>query len=275
MFHYLKGLFVALVALVAMLAQGCAFNQIAIPGVGPTRYRDQLYSVTVTHGVVYGPSPLVADVYSPTGDSSTHRPAIIWVHGGSFAGLDRNAEEIVDEANVFASKGYVSVAIDYRLGSKVCTWDTLMAECRDEVVNAMQDAQTAVRWLRANAATYGVDPGRIAIAGTSAGGMTAMNVGFNSDDPSSTVQAAVSLSGGLLLGDAGPGDAPALLFHNDPDGLVPYAWSLWTKNLAAGAGLTAELVTFGEPGHVSWAAHRGDVIADTTNFLFWMLKLGA
>jgi acetyl esterase/lipase len=48
------------------------------------------------------------------------------------------------------------------------------------------DAQAAVRWLRANAATYRLDPSRIAIGGSSAGAITAMMVSYNAVDPGSS-----------------------------------------------------------------------------------------
>ncbi len=47
----------------------------------------------------------------------------------------------------------------------------------------MEDAKCAVRWLRANAAKYNVDPDKIAVIGGSAGGHLAMMVGYSSNDP--------------------------------------------------------------------------------------------
>ena len=63
------------------------------------------------------------------------------------------------------------------------------------IQEAAADAQTAVRFLRTNAATYGIDANRIAIGGSSAGAITALNVGYSSsEDPSASVGAAVSTS---------------------------------------------------------------------------------
>ena len=58
--------------------------------------------------------------------------------------------------------------------------------CLTAIVEAMNDAQTAVRFLRANASTYGIDPSRIAIGGSSAGAITALNVAFNADNIDTT-----------------------------------------------------------------------------------------
>jgi len=136
--------------------------------------------------------------------------------------------------------------------------------------------------LRKNAATYGVDLNRIAIAGTSAGAITALNVAYNGDTPSpgphpgtsSRVRAAVSLSGAALpWTDANAGDAPALLFHGTADGLVPYDWAQSTVDAASAAGLVAYLVTWPGEGHVPYVAHRQQILDLTTNFLYWMLDL--
>ena len=58
---------------------------------------------------------LKMDIYQPTSDTVTARPAIVWVHGGSFCCGNKSSPEIVDKASVFAKKGYVTVSIDYRL----------------------------------------------------------------------------------------------------------------------------------------------------------------
>src|SRR5262249_43545588 len=141
---------------------------------------------------------LQLDMYQPAGDTVTNRPAIVWVHGGSFCCGNRTSSEIVDEATTFAKQGYVNVSIDYRLDSPGCSGT--MSNCVPAIQEAAADAQTAVRFLRTNSATYGVDPNRIAIGGSSAGGITALNVGFSSaEDPSARVRAVVSLSGAHLV----------------------------------------------------------------------------
>ena len=217
------------------------------PGDAPLRYRDEIFTnVTKTADVTYGsavntqgqPETLRLDVYQPTGDTVTSRPAIVWVHGGSFCCGDKNSPELVDEANTFARKGFVNVSINYRLSPGGCSASAPSGGCVTAIVNAKHDAQAAVRFLRANAATYGIDANRIAIAGTSAGAITALNVGYdptdvgNSGNPgfSSNVSAAVSLSGARILGSESAGDAPALLFHGTSDGLVPYQWAVNTVN---------------------------------------------
>ena len=106
----------------------------------------------------------------------------MWVHGGSFSGGNKTSPELVDEATTFSEEGYLNVSIDYRLESPGCSGT--LSNCADAIREAAADAQTAVTFLRTNAATYGIDPTRIAIGGSSAGAITALNVGYSSsEDP--------------------------------------------------------------------------------------------
>jgi len=255
---------------------------VAPPGAAPLRYRDAIFTnVTKSSGITYGTAvnqqgqnvTLTFDLYTPTGATNTRRPAVVWVHGGSFCCGDSTSPEIVDEANTFARKGYVNISINYRLTPGGCSAGGPTAACIQAIVDSFADAQNAVRFLRANATTYGVDPNRIAIAGTSAGAIIALNVGYNSDDPTAAVKGAVSLSGAKLIGTAGPGDAPALLFHGTADPLVPYQWAKNTVSEAQGAGLVVYLTTWKGAGHVPYVQHRSEILDQTRNFLYAALDL--
>jgi acetyl esterase/lipase len=283
----MRRLVVLVVGCVAVVSSSCV-HLITPEGPAPLRYRDAVFSnVTKTSDVTFDTAvnqqgqsvTLKLDVYSPTGDTQTSRPTIVWVHGGGFSSGNKNSQEIVDEANTFARKGYVNVSISYRLTPGGCSAGGPTAECVQAIFDAQHDAQSAVRFLRANASTYGVDVNRIAIGGTSAGALTALHVGFNSDDPgdggnqgqSSAVRAAVSLSGAKVLGSASAGDAPSLLFHGTDDGLVPYQWAVNTVNEAKAAGLQSFLTTWDGEGHVPYAAHRTQILDQTRNFLYFEL----
>jgi acetyl esterase/lipase len=272
----------SLVALLMIVAAGCDFPNFVPPGAGPMRYRDSVFNmVTVTNNVTYGSAVnlenqtvnLQLDMYQPAGDTITARPAIVWVHGGSFCCGDRKSPEIVDEANTFAKKGYVNVSIDYRLESPGCAGT--FSNCVAAIQEATADAQTAVRFLRSNAATYGIDPNRIAIGGSSAGAITALNVGYSSsEDPSAAVRAAVSLSGAqLVVGTISPGDAPAIDFHCTTDPLVSFEWAAQTVYTAASQGLDVFLESWDETCHVPYVEHRQQILDQSTNFLWWEMGL--
>src|SRR5215471_230654 len=159
----------ALSLLIVLVAAGC--DPLLTPGApAPLRFRDQIFSsVTKTSDIVYGHAvdqdgvnqTLTLDMYQPTGDTVATRPAIVWVHGGSFTTGSKTSPELVDEANTFAMAGYVNVSINYRLETPGCSGN--LSNCIQAIQEAVADAQTAVRWLRANAMTYRVDPDRIAI----------------------------------------------------------------------------------------------------------------
>ncbi|HET6665582.1 MAG TPA: alpha/beta hydrolase [Acidimicrobiales bacterium] len=284
----MRRVLIAVVGVLALVAAGCDLQKVVPPGDAPLRYRDAVSTgVATTHDVVYGSAvdqqghtvTLQLDVYAPAGDTVTERPAIVWIHGGSFAFGNKTSPEIVDEATTFAKKGFVNVSINYRLSSNGCT--TVTVECLTAIVDAKHDAQAAVRFLRAHADDYGVDESRIATAGTSAGAITALNVGYGPEDVgdsgnpgfASTVRAAVSLSGARILTTPNPGEAAALLFHGTADGLVPYQWALDTVAEAKAAGLQAFLTTFEGAGHVPYTQNRTTILDQTTNFLYWTLDL--
>ena len=278
------------VALVSVAAAGCTLQYVTPQGAAPLRYRDLVFAtVSTTKDVTYGSAvdqhgttiALKLDLYRPVGDTVVGRPAIVWVHGGGFSSGDKTSPELVDEATTFAQKGYVTVSINYRLAAGCSATALDLASCRTAISNAMHDAQAAVRFVRANASSYGVDRGRIAIGGSSAGAITALNVGDNPDDPgtsgnpgfSSAVRGAVSLSGAKLLGTADAGDAPALLFHGTADPLVPYQWAVNTVDEAHAAGLDAFLTTWDGAGHVPYLEHRTEILDQTRNFLYGELDL--
>lgn len=275
--------------LLALLVAGCDLRLTAPPGEGPLRYRDQIFTtVTKTSDIVYGSAPdivtgdpvtLTLDLYQPDGDTVTARPAIVLIHGGSFKSGTKTSAELVDQANVYAKEGYVVVSIKYRLAPNGCTSITL--ECINAIQNARWDAQAAVRFLRSKATEYGIDTTRIAAAGSSAGAITAIEVGYGSEDVGtsgnpgydSTIKAAVSLSGAKILTTPNPGDAGVLLFHGTADTVVPYQWALNTKSAAEAAGTYVEMTAWDGDGHVPYAAHRTEILTQTSNFLYWQLNL--
>ncbi|MET0902485.1 MAG: alpha/beta hydrolase fold domain-containing protein, partial [Acidimicrobiales bacterium] len=181
--------------------------------------------------------------------------------------------EIVDEATTLARAGYVTASISYRLNPGGCLSGTPNG-CLSAMVHAKEDAQAAVAYLRSEATTYGIDPTRIAIAGTSAGAITAAHVAFSSaDSPTTAVRAAVSLSGAHIIVAPSAGDAPLFLLHGTADGLVPYAWAQNTVAAATAAGVRAVLTTWEGGGHVPYLEHRTEILDQTRNFLYWHMDL--
>jgi dienelactone hydrolase len=278
----------ALLAAVAL--GGCTLAR--PPGDGTIRYRDAVFSaVTKTSDLTYGSAPdangnpvdLKLDLYQPTGDTEDERPALVWAHGGSFIAGDKTNVVPVDVANTFAKLGYVVVSINYRLLAPAgCASNPGQIACINAALKAQEDGQAAVRWLRANADTYGIDPSRIGFGGESAGGITATLVGLRSDAPGSSgnpgypsdIGGFVSVSGGLPQGlFATSDDAPGLFFHGTADGTVSYTWSTATTQKMLEAQVPAFIQLQNGAGHVPWAQYRDLYLEQADYFLYRFLDL--
>ena len=127
--------------------------------------------VRLTEAITYGTGggkPLLLDLACPAAPSAKPRPGVVFIHGGAWAGSDRkNGGPLI---TLLAANGFVAVSIDYRL-SGVAGFPA-----------QLEDGKCAVRFLRAHAADYGVDPERIGVAGGSAGGHLAALVGLVPDE---------------------------------------------------------------------------------------------
>jgi acetyl esterase/lipase len=116
----------------------------------------QADGIDVQNDIIFGEGgghPLHADLAWPTNERKP-LPAVIYIHGGGWIGGSYKGGPIVG----LAQAGYFAASIEYRL-SDVAKWPAQLEDC-----------QLAVRWLRANAAKYNVDPNRIGVWGESAGG---------------------------------------------------------------------------------------------------------
>lgn len=134
-----------------------------------------------------GPQHLL-DLYRPAGATGP-LPTVVWIHGGAWRSGSR---EQVDQARRLVCRGYAVASIDYRL-----TPDAIFPA-------QIHDVKAAIRYLRANAATLGLDGERFAAFGSSAGGHLAALAGTSAGVPaledlslgnagtSSAVQAAVA-----------------------------------------------------------------------------------
>jgi acetyl esterase/lipase len=96
-------------------------------------------------------------------------PAVLCIHGGGFRAGKREGWD--GRCKMLAERGYVAATVTYRLAPKF------------PYPAAVQDVKAAVRWLRANAATYSIDPDRIGVTGDSAGGHLAQFLGVTGGVP--------------------------------------------------------------------------------------------
>jgi len=181
----------------------------------PSRYKEKIFeNIQVKHDVVYGNAEgywdsyptetetyieiltkgvistvskkdldLKMDIYYPEGDSLDKRPFIMFIHGGGFYIGDKKSEAMVEYCKYFASLGYVTASVNYRLGFKPVGPSVERAGYR-----ALQDIHAAMRYIVKNANIYGIDTDYLFAGGSSAGGVTSLNLAFmkNNNRPEST-----------------------------------------------------------------------------------------
>ena len=114
--------------------------------------------VRAIRNVRYGEAPGKAnllDVYLPESPDATPRPLIVWIHGGGWIGGDKAGCPAV---NLVATAGYVAASINYRFSSEAI------------FPAQIEDCKGAIRFLRAHAKEYDIDPERVGVWGASAGG---------------------------------------------------------------------------------------------------------
>lgn len=237
------------------------------------RYFDKLFpKIAVDSNIFYGANydydnldnqygtnldSLHMDIYYPEGDQETERPLIIWVHGGYFLKGSKLDEDITYFCNEFAARGYVTAAINYRLGFEMPI-DSVNAV--RAVYRAIQDGRAAVRFLRSKAAEYGIDKDRVYMGGTSAGAFVALNLAYfnlpeevpdyldtnerlsinekrgfgldglegitNTIEESSKIQGIVNINGATKtvawMDDPYSSSVPLISLHGTADSTVPY-----------------------------------------------------
>ena len=210
--------------------------------------------------------PLHAEIVLPKVRPAQAMPAVIWIHGGGLKGGSYKG----NVAAFLAPYGYVAVSIEYRFISE-SPWPAQMEDCK-----------LAVRYLRANASKYQIDPHRIGVWGHSSGAQLASLLGTAETDPdlegtggypgvSSKVNAVVDVAGpndatlypasakeaifgkekagdGELLKRASPlyrvkaGNPPFLILHGSADKSVPPEVSIAFKEALEKAGVPVRMV---------------------------------
>jgi acetyl esterase/lipase len=235
---------------------------------------------------------LKMNLYFPKDWKSTdRRPAIVFFFGGGF--VTGTPAQFTTKAEYFASRGMVAATAEYRIGNK---HHTPPEKC-------IEDAKSAVRWLRVNARNLGVDPTRVVAAGGSAGGTDAAFAAYNTSyEPDGEDMSVSSKPDALVLYNPAlgfvdttnlppeqmklqdfitawkvtKGGPPAILFFGTDDNLLAGARIFVQKMIAAGN--RAELYTaagqkhgfFNDRGGTPWHAvvlRQTDLFLSSLGFL--------
>ena len=230
----------------------------------------------VTYRTVDGEA-LLADIYLPKGHGPF--PAVIYLHGGGWR--NGNRKQLRRQATLMAQKGVAGVAIEYRLAPA------------HPYPASLDDAKSAVRWMRQHAKEYHIDGDHIGAVGSSAGGYLAAMLGVESTPPASagrdrgdedaSVEAVVALNGVFDLSamppttmisdflgescaataskcaEASPvqhvraGLPPFLILHGTADQTAPYSQAVAFVDRLRKTNNRAEMFVAAGAPHTFWA----------------------
>jgi acetyl esterase/lipase len=213
---------------------------------------------------------LTLDIYKPSGDVKTDRPAVMLIHGGSFIGGDKESPPCNELAYELAKRGYVTVSINYRLRPEPSLdWGGTFADTNE-------DALAALNWIRKNSEKYGIDKNHIAVCGESAGGVIAINLAYCGDTSGEGVGkegifAVVDLYGPYMWAKIRKTKVPTLLFHGDKDPYVPYEQSVDLDKTLSEKDIYHEFFTMKGEGHNAKGVYWDDIILHSTRFLYTTL----
>jgi acetyl esterase/lipase len=221
----------------------CVCATAALAGVP---YLDPIYGVSTTSDIVYatgntqaGPIELKLDIYRPTnigqGAVPALSPAVVLQHGGAWT--SGNKGQAFTPATFLARHGFTVLSTQYRLSGDnpvpgSGAWDNLsfpfylsIFPGLDVIRAGIEDLGKAMAWTRANAATYAIDPNRIAAGGGSAGGINALLHTYNNPPAESAPRAVVAYVATMYTNHSriNPGEPPAFLLNSLTDPIIPYS----------------------------------------------------
>ncbi len=158
----------------------------AMGAVAPFHDKAPWASVDVLRDLRYGDHERHRlDVFRPAGHGGEPRPVLVFVHGGGFVGGDKSTpgSPAYDNIGVWAARnGMVGVNITYRLAPQH-QWPA-----------GADDVSAALDWVLAHIGEHGGDPGRVFVAGTSAGAVHVAGYLAGPYDASAKVKGAILLS---------------------------------------------------------------------------------
>ena len=239
---------------------------------------------------------LQLDLYFPKSFNGP-TPAVIYVHGGAWTSGDKNPGSLANGFSYLLDAGFIVGSVDYRLAPEY------------HFPAMIEDVKCAIRFLRANAATYSINPDKIGAWGASAGGhlvsllgVTDPSAGFDVGqylDQSSRVQTVVDMFGpedlttrfpkvdvNLLANVFGsfslaqgspvtyitPDDPPFLILQGDADTVVPLNQSQEFYDKLTAAGVPAQLVIVHNGPHGLGAPNESPSLSELISMIVQLFE---
>ncbi|HEY0670428.1 MAG TPA: alpha/beta hydrolase [Sphingobacteriaceae bacterium] len=284
-------LFITLTILAFTVGNGCSAQVIGSQGEDKVRvetkgdlkiYRNIRYASRPDSFETDTSSDRLLDLYRPQ-SAEGKLPVIVFIHGGGFSGGDKKGTEAI--CAKLSALGYAVLSINYRLESKrkkvsggsagANTAKGLPANGRFQepfrkaISSASEDTQLALKWIKENASEYKLNSSSVALAGGSAGGMTALHTAYVSDQKVLPVKAVVNLWGALENAEIiKKGAPPVLTFHGDKDVLVhiDYAYAI-KKQMEKTGNTLSQLHIMPGKGHARYDIVANEKTAEIDAFL--------
>ena len=248
---------------------------LASPGHAQKNYPPKIEGATEVAYKEVGDTELKLWVFSPEGEASAPRPAIVFFFGGGWR--SGSPTQFVPQSQYLADRGMVAIVADYRVASRHGT----------QAKDCVEDARDAMRFLRKESERFGIDPNRLAAGGGSAGGHIAACLGVLEADKASRPNALALFNPACVLApldgespwtenrkaeltermgvdpealspahhvtDKAP---PAVIFHGKADSTVPYATAEAFARKMEEAGVACVLHGYEDEGHGFFNAGR-------------------
>lgn len=278
----MKRAFLAFITLISLSVSIPAFTQ-------EKPYDELRYAETHVYKTVDGFDLKINVIYPHDYQKGKKYPTIVFFFGGGWKG--GSVQQFEQHCHFLASKGMIAMAANYRVASRN----------QSTPFDAVEDAKSAMRWVRENAKMLGVQKNKIVAAGGSAGGhlaaCTAIIPGFDAKAENTKISSkpnALILFNPVIntmpegygyerLGDKAESISPAhhvvpklpptLIFHGTKDTTVPFENITDFEAKMDSAGNTCYVVPFMDQGHGFFNYGRSEnkfydlTIEKTTSFL--------
>lgn len=212
------------------------------------RYFNSIFASYDSSTVVYSADGMTMDIYQPHGDTATNKKTILLIHGGNFYQGSSTDKFIYNMCQFFVQKGYVTASINYPLITPTQILNYALQDSATAypiIAQSISEGKAAVRYLKKNAATLGIDSAWIVIGGESSGALIADHVAYMNDlsGVSPLLDSAFTALGGIEGNSGNPG------FSSGVKAVLNYGGGLLDLNMLTSLDHTPIYTAQGDSDH--------------------------